>query len=93
LLFPSIAELLTPDYIYSGMRLIYLPPYSPDFNPIELAFSSIKAYLRVHADELQAAMTGRKADEPRVMAMLLRAMYSVTPEKARAWFRKCGYLP
>ena len=30
-----------------GARLVYLPAYSPDFNPIELAFSSIKAWLRV----------------------------------------------
>ena len=29
-----------------GMRVLFLPPYSPDYNPIELAFSSIKAYVR-----------------------------------------------
>jgi transposase len=29
-------------------KLIYLPPYSPDFNPIEHAFHSIKAWLRCH---------------------------------------------
>jgi transposase len=29
-----------------GAKLIYLPPYSPDFNPIEQAFHSIKAWLR-----------------------------------------------
>ena len=30
----------------AGARLIYLPPYSPDFNPIEMAFSKLKAVLR-----------------------------------------------
>ena len=30
----------------AGARLIYLPPYSPDFNPIEMAFSKLKALLR-----------------------------------------------
>ena len=29
-----------------GARLLYLPPYSPDFNPIELAFSKVKTWLR-----------------------------------------------
>ena len=29
-----------------GARLLYLPPYSPDFNPIELAFSKLKTWLR-----------------------------------------------
>ena len=31
---------------YAGVRLLYLPPYSPDFNPIEMAFSKLKAMLR-----------------------------------------------
>jgi transposase len=33
-----------------GARLLYLPPYSPDFNPIELAFSKLKALLRKAAE-------------------------------------------
>jgi transposase len=34
----------------AGARLIYLPPYSPDFNPIENAFSKLKAHLRKAAE-------------------------------------------
>jgi len=30
----------------AGVLLIYLPPYSPDFNPIELSFSALKAWMR-----------------------------------------------
>ncbi|HWA23551.1 MAG TPA: transposase, partial [Caulobacterales bacterium] len=33
-----------------GARLLYLPPYSPDFNPIEMAFSKLKALLRKAAE-------------------------------------------
>jgi DDE superfamily endonuclease len=33
-----------------GVRLIYLPPYSPDFNPIELSFSPLKAWMRAHRE-------------------------------------------
>lgn len=34
--------------VLAGAKLIYLPPYSPNFNPIEEVFSSIKAWLRRH---------------------------------------------
>lgn len=36
----------------SGMRLLYLPPYSPNFNPIELAFSTIKGWLCTNRDRV-----------------------------------------
>jgi transposase len=34
----------------AGAKLLFLPPYSPDFNPIELAFSKLKAHLRKAAE-------------------------------------------
>jgi hypothetical protein len=65
--------------------LIYLPPYSPDFNPIEEAFSSIKAWLRRHE-----AMY----DTPEKLPWLIdQAVRSVTPAMALKWFRDCGYIP
>lgn len=39
---PAVARLIEA----AGARLLYLPPYSPDFNPIEMAFSKLKALLR-----------------------------------------------
>ena len=36
-----------------GARLIYLPPYSPELNPIELGFGSVLAYLRAHSSDPQ----------------------------------------
>ena len=38
----------------AGILVIFLPPCSPDYNPIELTFSSIKYYLKRHDDVLQA---------------------------------------
>ncbi|KIO25609.1 hypothetical protein M407DRAFT_75472, partial [Tulasnella calospora MUT 4182] len=72
--------------------LMYLPPYSPDFNPIELAFSSIKAYLRDRSHQVQLVLTGKKADAIPALILLHDAIYSVTPEKAYGWFRHCGYV-
>ncbi len=39
-----------------GARLLYLPPYSPDFNPIELMWSKIKQILRSHAPRTEAEL-------------------------------------
>ncbi|THU81648.1 hypothetical protein K435DRAFT_565578, partial [Dendrothele bispora CBS 962.96] len=68
---------------------LYLPPYSPDFNPIELAFSAIKAYVR------RAGVLGRDEhgnDDCYVYIHLLEAAYSVTSASAMGWFHHCGYL-
>jgi len=67
----------------SGARLIYLPPYSPDFNPIEQSFHTIKAWLRRHEAE---------AVNPDVRPWLIhQASSSVTPEMAQGWIENCGY--
>ncbi|KAF8804698.1 hypothetical protein BYT27DRAFT_7106901, partial [Phlegmacium glaucopus] len=63
--------------------LIYLPPYSPDFNPIEQAFHSIKAWLRRHESQ---------ATTPQVRPWLIhRARLSITEEMAIGWIRNCEY--
>ncbi len=49
----------------TGARLLFLPPYSPDFNPIENAFAKFKALLRkaaAHTIDKLWAMTGRSLD-------------------------------
>lgn len=64
-----------------GAELVFLPSYSPDLNPIEEAFSKIKAILR---------KVGARTREALVEAMA-EALAAVTPEDARGWFRHCGY--
>lgn len=67
----------------TGARLLYLPAYSPDFNPIELAFSKLKALLR-----RVGAMT------PATVATAIReALTQITPEEIRHYFVHRGYLP
>ena len=44
---------LTSLFEEAGVLLLFLPPYSPDYMPIEEAFSYIKAYLRLHSDIFQ----------------------------------------
>lgn len=73
------------------MRLIYLPPYSPDLNPIEEAFSCIKAWIRRNRDYVVGEMTGEVTCNP--YRVLWEAVFdSVTPEKARGWFGDSGYV-
>jgi transposase len=43
-----------------GCELVYLPPYSPEFNPIEQAFSKVKGLLRRAAARTREALTARR---------------------------------
>jgi transposase len=61
--------------------LLYLPPYSPDYSPIELAFAQIKADLR------RAAARTRDGLE----AAIATALGQITAADARAFFQHCGY--
>lgn len=66
-----------------GCALRFLPPYSPDFNPIELAFSKLKAELRRIAARTQ----------PRLWDAIGTGLQQITAQDAQGWFRHCGYLP
>ena len=71
------------------MKYEFLPPYSPDYNPIELTFSAIKTYIHRHGRSFREVMVGR--DDTDVYVLLCKAVYSVTPEDAQHWFLCCGY--
>jgi transposase len=65
----------------AGCQVLFLPPYSPDFNPIEQAFSKIKALLRAAGARTQAALE----------AAIGSAIDQVTLPDAHGWFQHCGY--
>ena len=65
----------------AGAQVFYLPPYSPDFNPIEEAFSKIKNLIRKAGGRVQEAL---------VLA-LGEAISEVSEEDAKAFFEHCGY--
>ena len=67
----------------AGASMLFLPPYSPDFNPIELAFSKIKALLR----KTSARTVHRLWDAIR------DAIDAITTKDARSFFTACGYEP
>jgi transposase len=64
-----------------GVELRYLPPYSPDLNPIELAFSKLKTHLR------QAAARDLEA----LHSALAAALNSFSPKHCRGFFRHAQY--
>lgn len=64
-----------------GIRLLYQPPHSPDFNPIEPAWGLQKQYVRKYAP--------RSHDALRRIAR--RARYRVTPWHCQQWFAHAGY--
>jgi transposase len=64
-----------------GARLRFLPPYSPDFNPIEQAFAKLKAFLR--------ATRPRSFDQ--VAALIAIALGLFSPTECHNYVRNCGY--
>ncbi|WP_236549625.1 IS630 family transposase [Novosphingobium sp. TCA1] len=67
----------------AGARMLFLPPYSPDFNPIENAFSKLKAILRK-----AAART-----VPELWDAIREALPRFTPEECANYFTAAGYEP
>jgi transposase len=65
----------------AGARLLFLPAYSPDFNPIELAFAKIKARLRAAAERTPDGLVAATAS----------AIDAVTAADARAFYAHCGF--
>ena len=75
---------------HSGVRLYYLPPYSPDYNPIEEAFSYIKSVIQWNGAEFRLAVD--KKNLHGVHYLLHNALATITPEKAQGWMGHSGYL-
>jgi transposase len=66
----------------TGAQLLFLPPYSPDFNPIELAFSKLKTALRA---------TGARTRDDLDRAITV-ALGTITSQDAAGWFAHCGFV-
>ena len=74
---PEIREMIEA----AGAELWYLPPYSPDLNPIEKMWSKVKTFLR-----------GTKARGTEELYQAIRqALQKIKPQDARGWFESCGY--
>lgn len=77
-------------FYFSGMHILFLPPYSPDYNPIELAFSTIKSFVR-WAGQLDREKLNQAEDDS-VYLHLLDVAFSITPEHAAGYFHHCRSL-
>jgi transposase len=64
-----------------GARLVYLPPYSPDLNPIENLFSKIKQLIRRF----------RPANWPQIIRATKHALLAITYDDIENTFLHCGY--
>lgn len=67
----------------AGATLLFLPPYSPDFNPIEQAFAKIKALLRKAAARTVEALE----------TAIATALEAFTPDECANYFANSGYEP
>ncbi len=74
---PRVREMIEA----AGASLLYLPPYSPDFNPIEKAFSKLKALLRKAAERTVEGL----------WTAIGRLLDAFTPTECANYFAACGY--
>jgi transposase len=73
---PSVKEMINE----AGAEIWYLPPYSPDLNPIEKMWSKIKELLR--------SAKARTSEE--LYDAIATALNKVSPSDAKGWFKHCG---
>ena len=76
---PRVRELFES----AGARLLYLPPYSPDFNPIEKAFSRLKAMLRKIGERTVSGLWN----------LIGKLVDIFQPDECANYFSSCGYEP
>jgi transposase len=67
----------------ANARLLYLPPYSPDLNPIEMAFAKLKALLRKAAARTRDALWDKIGE----------VLSAFTPQECANYFKHAGYAP
>jgi transposase len=72
------------------MKIVFLPPYSPKFNPIELSFSLLNSWFRLNYDKVLAAW-GDNDNPERAPDLILSLIDQVDGDMAQSWFEYCGY--
>ena len=66
----------------AGLEILYLPPYSPDLNPIEMMWSKIKSILRKMKERTTESL----------LKAIPEALKQISPEDSAGWFKKAGYV-
>ena len=64
-----------------GAQVLFLPAYSPDFNPIEKMWSKLKEFLR----------SAQARSRPRLIEAIASALETITAQDVINWFASCGY--
>ena len=64
-----------------GAQVLFLPAYSPDFNPIEKMWSKLKEFLR----------SAQACSRPRLIEAIASALETITAQDVINWFASCGY--
>lgn len=78
---PHKSQLTLALIAQAGAQVLFLAPYSPDFNPIEKMWSKVKQHLR-------SAQARTEAD---LLTAISSALASITAQDAMNWFASCGY--
>lgn len=66
----------------AGRFLLFLPAYSPIYNPIELSYGFLKGKLK---------KMGVRVEEKQLLPAIAEALQEITPALVQGWFSKCNY--
>ena len=72
------------------MKIVYLPPYLPDFNLIELAFFAIKAYIYRHGNLIRSAMQDDNSID--VYLFLYQVAFHISSDDIAGFYNHCRYI-
>ena len=67
----------------AGILVLFLPPYSPDLNPMENVFGNVKSYLKCHDDIIQASNNFK--------LIFSSAFEDINSKDCNSWITNCGY--
>lgn len=83
---PGVAEMCEE----RGVKLIYLPPYSPDLNPIEEFFSYMKAFIQRNGQEFRDIV--ESGDKLKPYYFLYNILDTIQPKNIWGWFSHSNYV-
>ena len=81
-------ELLCEMVEERGVRLVYLPDHSPDYNPVESSLPYLKVWLCVNRDRVDQVLN---SEEGTVYDLFWEAIHSITTKNAKTWYKRHWY--
>ena len=82
--------MLSTLFVSRGVKLLYLPPYSPDLNSIEESFLFIKVHIQQHGPQFHDCVSSMETHH--LLMFLYKVLDQIMPTHAKGWMKDSGYM-